>query len=226
MSQTQSAGTGTSTFSSGNPDRPYDDIDLSSRDFWATTTDEREKTFAVLRERPSITWHRPFDEQVIEDPDDYGFWAVTRYDDLVEVTKRHDDFLSGPGVLMENLPADFIESAQSFIGMDPPRHTKLRRLVASAFTRKQMRQINDLIAANARQAVENLIATAAENGGEADFVEECAGLMPMNNINDIMGVPQTERERAALEMKRALSWSDPEVAGDTNEKVLRRSPER
>jgi cytochrome P450 len=217
---TQAAGTGLTTSASGNPDRPYDTVDLSSRAFWAGDMFDRERSFAVLRDRDSITWHPPFEDQLIDDPQDYGFWAITKYDDLVEVTKRHEDFLSGPGILMENLPFEFVESAQSIIGMDPPRHTKLRRLVAAAFTPKQMRRIDDMIQKNARGAVDNLLAKAEANGGEADFVAECAELMPMNNINDILGVPEGDRVRAMHEMKVATSWNDPELCGETKEEVL------
>jgi cytochrome P450 len=212
--------TSVSTYASGNPDRPYDEEDISSRAFWSTDMFERENTFARLRERETITWHPAPDDQVFEHPDDYGFWAITKYDDLVEVTKRHDDFLSGPGILMDNLPAEFIEGAQSFIGMDPPRHARLRRLVAAAFTPKQMRRIDEMIFRNANAAVKNLLAKAEANGGETDFVAECAGLMPMNNINDMMDVPDGDREEAAHQTAIAMSWSDPEVAGHTRDEVV------
>lgn len=205
---------------SGNPDRAYDEVDISSRAFWSTSSDVREKTFAVLRERGTVTWHPPFQEQLLEDPEDYGFWAVTRYDDLVEVTKRHQDFLSGPGILMENLPAEFVEAGQSIIGMDPPRHTKLRRLVASAFTPKQMRRIESRIVANASTVVDNLAAALERDGGSTDFVAECAELLPMHNINDIMGVPDGQRQEAAHHMKVGTSWNDPELVGETREEVF------
>ena len=205
---------------SGNPDRAYDDVDISSRAFWSTSADVREKTFALLRERGTVTWHPPFQEQLLEDEQDFGFWAVTRYDDLVEVTKRHQDFLSGPGILMENLPAEFVEAGQSIIGMDPPRHTKLRRLVAAAFTPKQMRRINDRIQANAVKVVDNLIEALERDGGRTDFVAECAELLPMHNINDIMGVPDGQRQEAAHHMKVGTSWNDPELVGETREEVF------
>ncbi len=207
---------------SGNPERPYDEVDLSSRAFWSTSMDVREKTFAQLRERDAITWHPPFEDQLLSDPEDHGFWAITTYDDLVEVTKRHEDFLSGPGILMENLPVELVEAAQSIIGMDPPRHTKLRRLVAAAFTPKQMRRIDDRIRANPRNVVDNLVAKAGAGGGSCDFVAECAELLPMHNINDIMGVPDGERQKAAQEMKVGTGWNDPELVGDTKEAVLLR----
>lgn len=205
---------------SGNAERSYDELDISSRAFWSTSADVREKTFALLRERDMVTWHPPFEEQLLEDPQDYGFWAITRYDDLVEVTRRHQDFLSSPGILMENLPAEFVEAGQSIIGMDPPRHTLLRRLVAAAFTPKQMRRINDRIVANARTVVDNLLAALDRDGGQTDFVAECAELLPMHNINDIMGVPDGQRQEAAHQMKVGTSWNDPELVGETREEVF------
>ncbi len=203
----------TTSTASGNPDRPHDEEDLSSRAFWSTTTDEREKTFARLRARDGITWHRPFEDSLLDDPDDHGFWAITRYDDLVEVTKRPDDFLSGPGILMESLPAMFVEAGQSIIGMDPPRHTKLRRLVSAAFTPKQMRRINERIDANAVKVVDHLLATAEANGGTCDFVAECAELLPMHNTNDMMGVVGDDRAEASHRTKIALAWNDDELTG-------------
>jgi cytochrome P450 len=112
------------SFASGNPDRAYDPVDVSSKAFWSATMDERERSFAELRGRGTPTWHPPFEDQLLEVPDDYGFWAVTTYDDLVEITRRHEDFLSEPSILMENLPAEAVEAGQSIIKMDPPRHTK------------------------------------------------------------------------------------------------------
>ena len=209
---------------SGNPDRAYDGADLSSQGFWSTTTaDEREETFALLRRERPVTWHRPFEDQLLDDPDDFGFWAVVTYADLKEVTRRHEDFLSGPGILMESLPAEFTEAGQSIIAMDPPRHTLMRRLVSTAFTPKQMRRIEHRIGENARIVVDNLFAKAeAAPDGVVDFVAECAALLPMHNICDIMGVPHGERERAAHEASVGVAWNDPEVTGATREERLGR----
>lgn len=203
---------------SGNPDRPYDEVDLSSRAFWSATMSERDKNFALLRAERPVSWHAPFEDQLLDDPADYGFWAIVRHVDLVEVTKRHEDFLSGPGILMESLPPELVEAGQSIIGMDPPRHTMMRRLVASAFTPKQMRRINGRVRANAHMVVNNL----AETGGQADFVAECAALLPMHNINDIMGVPEGERQKAAHEAAVGTGWNDPELVGHDRDQVLGR----
>ncbi|WP_019875158.1 cytochrome P450 [Sporichthya polymorpha] len=205
---------------SGNPDRPYDEINLSAEAFWWATAAEREKTFAVLRRERPITWQPPFEAQLIEVPDDYGYWAITTHRHLIEVTRRPEDFRSAPSILMENLPVQVIDAAQSIIAMDPPRHTGLRRLLASAFTPKQMRRIEDQIHANAARVVDNLIQKAKESpDGWVDFVAECASLLPMHNINDMMGIPDGQRQEAAEWMMKATSWGDPEYAETQDETI-------
>ncbi|HEX4250568.1 MAG TPA: cytochrome P450 [Pseudonocardia sp.] len=211
-------GTGLTQHASGDPDRPYDEIDLSTTAFWSGTMDEREESFAVLRRDRPITWQPPFADQLMPVEDDYGYWAITTHRHLVEVTKRPQDFLSGPGIVMDNLPTEFLESAQSIIAMDPPRHTKLRRLMSSAFTPKQMRRIEDQINANATKVVDNLIEKAkASPDGWVDFVEECGALLPMHNFNDMMGVPDGVRQRTSHEMSVMMSWGDDEITGSTKE---------
>lgn len=193
----------------------YDPADLSSTAFWAATAAEREKTFAELRERAPVSWHPRVEHSMIDDENDQGFWAVAPTDLLVEATRRHEDFLSGEGIVMESIPQELLDSAQGFIAMDPPRHTKVRRLLASAFTPKQMQHISGQISANAKRVIDDLAPL-----GEADFVEHCAALLPMHNIFDMMGVPEEMRRDIAAESRYAGGWSDPEVMGD-NEVIPR-----
>ena len=126
------------------PERPYDDADISSVEFWSAA--ERERVFAELRADRPVSWHRPVQNALFDDPNDRGFWAVVRHADVVEVTRRHNDFLSGEGVVFESLPQELLDAGQGFIAMDPPRHTKIRRLLTAAFTPKQMARIEQRLA--------------------------------------------------------------------------------
>ena len=189
--------------------RPYDPADISSRAFWSQTAAEREKTYAVLRAERPVSWHQPVEDMLMKDPNDQGFWAVVRHADLVEVTKRHEDFISGEGIVMESMPQELLDAGQGFIAMDPPRHTKIRRLLSSAFTPKQIRRIHDQIQANAGRIVDD-IATR----GEVDFVPEVAALVPMHNICDMMGIDEADRTKMAYEAQFAGGWNDPELMGD------------
>ena len=187
-------------------ERPYDPADISSLEFWSGTAKDREKVFAELRANRPISWHRPVKNGMFEDPNDQGFWAVVRHADLVEVTRRPGDFLSGKGITFESLPLEVLDAAQGFIAMDPPRHTKIRRLMAAAFTPKQLARIDDHIVANSRRIVDDIAAK-----GEVDFVKEVAALVPMNNICDMVGIPEEHRRTVAYESQFADGWRDPRL---------------
>ena len=187
-------------------ERPYDPADISSLDFWSGTAKDREKVFAELRAHRPISWHRPVKNGLFEDPNDQGFWAVVRHADLVEVTRRPGDFLSGEGILFESMPKELLDAGQGFIAMDPPRHTKIRRLLASAFTPKQLARIDEHIVANARRIVDDIA-----DKGEIDFVAEVAALVPMHNICDMVGIPEEHRRTVAYESQFPDGWRDPRL---------------
>jgi cytochrome P450 len=185
--------------------RPYDAIDLSSRAFWSTTAADRERSFAVLRAERPVSWHPPVEDALMPDPDDPGYWAVTPRADIVAVSRNNDVFLSGKGVMFESIPEELLEASQSFLAMDPPRHTKLRKLVSAAFTPRQVRRIEDSIQANAKTIVEELRAA----GSGADFVDLCAKELPIRTLSDMVGIPESEREHMAQATDAMVSWADP-----------------
>ncbi|OBK61987.1 cytochrome [Mycobacterium colombiense] len=185
--------------------RAYDEIDLSSRAFWSTTAADRERSFAVLRAERPVSWHPPVEDSLMPDPTDPGFWAVTRRSDIVAVSRNNDVFLSGQGVMFESIPVELLEASQSFLAMDPPRHTKLRKLAHAAFTPRQVRRIEDSIKANAKAIVEELGAA----GSGADFVDLCAKELPIRTLSDMVGIPESERQQVAHAVDALVSWADP-----------------
>ena len=185
--------------------RAYDPIDLSSRAFWSTSAQERERSFAELRAERPVSWHPPVEDALMADPDDPGYWAITRRDDIVAVSRANEAFLSGKGVLFENVPEELLEASQSFLAMDPPRHTFLRKLVSAAFTPRQVRRIEDSIKANAKTVVDELKAA----GSGVDFVEHCGKELPIRTLSDMVGIPESERQRVAHAADAMGSWADP-----------------
>ncbi|MCX2715221.1 cytochrome P450 [Mycolicibacterium sp. J2] len=186
-------------------DRPYDPIDLSSRAFWATTAADREASFAQLRAHRPVSWHPPVEDALMEDPNDKGFWAVTRHADIVTVSRDSDTFLSGKGVLFETVPEELLEASQSFLAMDAPRHTLIRKVVHSAFTPRQVARIESSIKHNAKVIVEELAAA----GSGVDFVARCAKQLPVRTLSDMVGIPESERDRVANAADALVSWADP-----------------
>ena len=191
--------------------RRYDSADLSSLAFWSQPAVERERTFAELRRERPISWHPPAQGALFEDPQDEGFWAVVRHADLVEVTRRHDDFRSGEGIVFDSMPKEFLDAGQGFIALDPPRHTKIRRLLVSAFTPRQMARFEDHIAANARRVVD-----AIAGRGEAEFVSEVAALVPLHNICDMAGVDDEYRMEVLHNAELVGGWKDHDVMHGTD----------
>src|SRR6195952_2703556 len=185
--------------------RPYDPIDLSSKVFWSSTAADRERSFAELRRSRPVSWHPPVEDALMHDPEDRGYWALPRHADIVAISKDSESFLSGKGVLFENVPEELLEASQSFLAMDAPRHTKIRKVVHAAFTPRQVRRIEDSIKANAKDIVGEL----RDAGSGADFVELCAKELPIRTLSDMVGIPESERMQVADAADAMVSWGDP-----------------
>ena len=110
----------------------FDPVDISSAAFWGQPMRERDDAFAILRTRPTLTFHRSV--EVGSAPGSKGFWAVTRHADMVYVSRRPGEFCSGEGIGYSDIPKELNEPFGSFIMTDAPRHTHLRHLVSRAFT--------------------------------------------------------------------------------------------
>ena len=188
--------------------RPYDDLNVSSDAFWEQDVEKRDLIFKQLREQRPISWQRPIETALHPQQNDPGFWAVVRHADIVEVSKNPDVFVSGYGVMFDVLPPVFLQMAMSFLAMDNPQHDKVRGLVGKAFTRPQIRRIDDDIASRARR----IIATAREKaaaGEPIDFVADISRHLPIEMFGDMFGVPEELRPTVAHAADEIVAWADP-----------------
>jgi cytochrome P450 len=185
-------------------------VDLGSLDFWGQPAEQRDRYFAWLRREAPISRHEP-PEDILGLPDQgrQSYWAIVRHEDVRRISRDPQTFCSGEGTQFADAPPEFLEASMSFLAMDAPRHTKLRKLVSSAFTPRQIARIDDGIRLNARQIVER----AAPSGG-GDFVELIAKQLPLVTISDMIGVPAADRERVVAAADLLITTSDPEVFGD------------
>lgn len=119
-----------------------------------------------------------------------GFWAVTRYADVVTVLKTPKTFSSWRGgVLLADPPPQFLAKLrEGMLNRDPPDHTSLRRLVNKAFSPRQIERLDQRIAAHAHTLV-----TAAPAGEAFDLARTIAGEMTLFVICEILGVPFADR---------------------------------
>jgi cytochrome P450 len=190
----------------------YDEVDLSSMAFWSRTADERERSFSVLRRERPVSWHRPLENPLLPPGGpDAGYWAVVCHEDVVAVSKDPQSFCSGQGVMYGDAPPEMLEASQSFLAMDAPRHGKLRRLVASAFTPRRVALIDEQVRTQARAIVDDLLPL-----GECDVVEHISRRLPMLTISEMMGVAPADSDRFADLANRLVGAGDPDVIGEGN----------
>lgn len=186
-----------------------DPVDLSSLAFWGTPMAERDAVFAELRRERPVSWHRPPEGMIMPGEDDPGFWAVVRHADIGYVSKNPKLFCSGQGVQFQDAPDEFLEASQSFLAMDAPRHTKLRKIVGAAFTPKQVQRIEDKIHERAAMIVDELL-----DHGDGDFVQLVSKRLPMWTIYDLMGLPEEHQESVAEAADMLVATNDPDVLAD------------
>jgi cytochrome P450 len=185
--------------------REYSPIDITSHDFWSQPFAVRDETFAQLRSGEGLTWHRPFPSMFpMEEP---GYWALTRRADIAYVSQHPELFTSAQGVALDPMPAEIQHFASFFLTMDPPQHTRYRRLISSAFTPRNVRQIEEQIHRSAVSIVDDLV-----GAGDVDFVEACSARLPMLTIMEMLGVPKADQPAVAKAAEKLFGLSDDEYS--------------
>jgi cytochrome P450 len=145
---------------------------------------------------------------MMPNPDDRGFWAITRHADIRTVSRTAEVFASGQefgGVMLEDVPPDVLEAAHSILAMDHPRHAKQRALISSVFTPRRVARIEEQIRDQARRIVDSVAPL-----GEIDFVERVAARLPMWTISEMIGIAPEHREEIAEAAGSMVGWNDPE----------------
>jgi len=132
--------------------------------------------FSKMRETPGLVWH-PYNDD--------GFWAVTRHADVREMSRNAQVFSSAIGhTNLWDLEADALEARRSLIDTDAPDHTRLRRLIAGAFTPKNIRRWEQVVREITCELLDEFVAA-----GEGDWVDMVAAPLPIRIILTMLGVP-------------------------------------
>jgi len=185
-------------------------IDLKNPDLYRDGIPH--EVFSRLRREAPVAWN--------PEDDGRGFWAVTRYEDIVAVSKNPKAFSSarihgGHRIFDENVVgvagvgADKTEAPM--ISMDPPEHNQYRRMVSPGFAPRRVQALEDRIRDRVSGILDRL--TGADT---CDFVADIAAELPIQMLAELMGVPQ--EDRAML-----FEWSNALIAEDDAE--YRSSPE-
>lgn len=155
--------------------------------------------FDEMRSAPGLTWVDP------SHGIDRGYWAVTRYADVVTVSRDPETYSSAVGHIQTyDIDEDALEARASMIDMDPPVHTRLRRLVSAAFTPRHVRDHRETIRQRVRTVLDRL---EADGGG--NWMDVVAKPIPIGVICDILGVPPEDHDHM-------IELSDHLVAGTSS----------
>ncbi|WP_405488035.1 cytochrome P450 [Nocardia sp. NBC_00511] len=187
-------------------------FDFTDPALWADHSPVEE--FALLRRTAPVWWNAQTPEQA-KPMDDDGYWAITRHEDIKEISRRPEIWSSNRKGSIIKMPADS-EPEQLELGreallvnMDPPKHTKIRRIISKGFT---PRAVEGLRAALTERA--ELIVRQAKASGGGDFVQQVACELPLQAIAELLGVPQDDRHKLFNWSNQLLNYDDPEFAGN------------
>jgi cholest-4-en-3-one 26-monooxygenase len=174
-----------------------DEIDLADPELYVEGVPHA--AFAKLREESPVHW--------IPEREGPGFWALTRHDDIVHVSKHPETFSSERGGtnIFDVPEADLAITRTLLINMDPPQHVKFRRLVRQGFTPNRVKLLLPRVRERAAKLVDALV-----EKGECDFVREVAAELPLQVIAELLGIPDDERGRIFDLSNKLIGFDDPE----------------
>jgi cytochrome P450 len=173
------------------------DADITDPDAYVTGVPHA--TFQRLRDTDPVSWWPERDGGK-------GFWAITRYDDLLHVSRNVETFSSAQGITLEEMAPDDFEARRNMLEFDPPQHTRYRRLVSKPFSRREVYAYENAIRVLARAVVDE----ALETGTEFDFVERVAKQLPMRMLGSLLGVPDDDGDWLVERGDALLGNFDPE----------------
>jgi cytochrome P450 len=161
----------------------------------------RESPVVRVAEIPVLGW-----------PAGPGFWLVLRHADVESVLARPRLFSSALGATQIRDPATpqalgYVR--QMMLNMDPPDHSRLRRLLGRSFTPRAVSQLESRIRGHARAICDQAFSGPS---GECDFAKDVAADLPLLALADVLGMPQQDRWLLFDWSNRVIGYQDPDYA--------------
>ena len=155
--------------------KPAVEFDPFSRDFF----DDPYDTYADLRDHAPCYYSERYD-----------FYALSRFDDVVAGHRDYATFTSTHGQTYEQLTSGQPNETGSIISMDPPEHTRYRKLVSRSFTPRSIGDYEPLV----REIISGYL-DPLMGRRQFDILEEFAAPFPVEIISTILGVPPEDRQQ-------------------------------
>ena len=190
-----------------------DNLLVTERELWQDGPPH--EVYRELRSRCPVHWT----SRITEYPEEDGFWSVTTADDIHTVSRDWETYSSANGITaLRNaiMPVELISAM--FIGMDPPKHDRLKALFQRGFTPKRIADHEDEIRAIAVRVLDGI-----DDGRETvDLVPEVAQPVVSRVIHSFMGIPPEDDAIWARLMNETLGAGDPDMNPEGVEVVMQR----
>jgi cytochrome P450 len=154
-------------------------------------------TFQRLRDEDPVSWW--------DEAGGGGHWAVTRYDDIVAVSRQPALFSSAQGIRLEDMQPDELAARRTMMELDPPAHTTYRRLVQPPFSFREVASYEQALRLMARTVIADV-----RQHTEFDVVELLARQLPMRMLGRLLGVPDDDGPWLVRKGDALLGNADPE----------------
>jgi cytochrome P450 len=136
------------------------------------------------------------DEAPVYHSERWGFYALSRMDDVVAAHRDWETFSSAYGVTFDALSGRQKLNSNMMIIMDPPEHDRLRKLVRQVFTRKAISNLEPLVV----DVIDSIARDLADKDA-FDVVADFAALFPVEVISSMLGIPRERQQQIRL-------WTD------------------
>jgi cholest-4-en-3-one 26-monooxygenase len=177
-----------------------DEVDLTDPSLFRE--ERHHEVLAELRRADPVHWHL--------DPRGGGFWCLTRHAEVVAANRDTETFISGRGVTLQDAPAEGAGTGGALLPLlDPPAHTRQRRIVSRGFTPRTIALLETHLAERARHIVDAVV-----DRGHGDFVTDIATELPMQAIAGLVGIPPEDHHLIVRWGNQLIGLDDPEYDGD------------
>ena len=149
-------------------------------------------------------------------PSEAGYWSVTRAEDVEAVSRDWETYSSASGITVVSdavIPVELISAM--FIGMDPPKHDRLKNLFQRGFTPKRIGEHEEKIRAITVDVLDRL-----DGRERCDLVGEVAQPVVSRVIGSFMGIPPEDDEPWATLLNSLVGFGDPDLNPNGTETIM------
>jgi cytochrome P450 len=187
-----------------------DQVLVTERELWIDGPPHQ--LFARLRNECPVHWT----SRIGEYPNEPGYWSITRPDDIHAVSrdwKTYSSEVGGVTAITDGFPLELMQAM--FIGMDPPKHDRLKMLFQAGFTPKRIAAHEDAIREITVRVLDRL-----EGRESCDLVCDVAQPVVSRVIGSFMGVPESDDAIWAKLLNVSLAAGDPDLAPEGMESIM------